>query len=68
MDGHDPLAVECMNCMYGEFEWVDDLRVKRAGICRRYAPRPSDDVSNKAIWPQVLNTDSCGEGKFRSAV
>jgi hypothetical protein len=56
--------VDCSICRFGDFEDVGTGAQARFGLCRRYAPRPTDDP-NSIRWPSVRPTDYCGDGIAR---
>ena len=56
------LDITCCICRFGEFERPDDTHIARFGLCRRYAPRPTDEPNNIG-WPKVRPDDFCGEAE-----
>lgn len=60
-----------MNCKICKY-WKSSNN--KVGVCTKYAPKPAtinDKYGNLnvedyfAIWPQTLDTESCGEGVIR---
>jgi hypothetical protein len=57
-------SVQCCVCRFGYFERPTPTSIAKFGLCRRYAPRPTDEPHSMQ-WPSVRPTDSCGDGQLR---
>jgi hypothetical protein len=60
----DEDPVDCSVCRFSYFERPTPESIAKFGLCRRYAPRPTDEP-HSLQWPSVRPTDSCGDGQLR---